>query len=92
MARTVKAKLVPLGRTLATPGALRRAGGVLASLFHRHEHGDWGGVCASDAKLNDRALKTGERILSEYTVGATRIWVITEADRSCTTALLPEEY
>ena len=48
---------------------------------------------ADDARANDRALIDGERLLSAYTlVGGTKVWVITEADRSSTCILLPEEY
>lgn len=85
----------PLGQVVATPGALEALRyDDLGSLMDRHARGDWGDVCDEDKRLNDRALKDGTRLLSAYTLmdGTTRIWIITEADRSATTVLLPEEY
>jgi len=59
----------------------------------RHSEGDWGDVSADDWKANDDALTSGERLFSAYEIGAgKRLWIITEADRSSTTVLLPEEY
>ena len=62
--------------------------------MRRHLKGDWGELCATDVRLNDAATHDGSRILSSYTVGpaGTRIWIITEADRSTTTVLFPSEY
>jgi hypothetical protein len=83
-----------LGRIVATPGALEAAGpeGCLV-LLRRHAAGDWGDLDAHDLRENGRALKTGARIFSAYeTSRAGRIWIITEADRSSTCILLPEEY
>jgi hypothetical protein len=55
--------------------------------------GDWGVVDAEDKQANDEALKSGERLLSAYVIkSGERVWVITEADRSATTLLLPDEY
>lgn len=86
----------PLGQLVATPGALAalEAAGQSANEFvRRHASGDWGEVCAEDASLNDQAVKHGGRLLSAYrTRRGIRIWVITEADRSATTLLLPDEY
>ena len=85
----------PLGRILATPGALealREAGEDPFGYLARHASGDWGDLCEHDRRENERALKNGWRILSSYPVGEKRVWVITEADRSCTTILLPSEY
>jgi len=60
---------------------------------HRHVSGDWGDVCTDDASANEWALKNDGRILSSYkTKVGEKIWVITEADRSATTLLLPDEY
>lgn len=89
--------LFPLGRTVATPGAIalmRRAGIGPLQLLSRHHRGDWGCVDAHDAAANDRAVREGARILSAYEPGARgeKVWVITEADRSFTTILLPSEY
>ena len=86
----------PLGQTVATPAALEaleRNGQNSAELLDRHINGDWGEVGAEDWKANDEALVIGERLLSAYSLDdATKIWVITERDRSVTTILLPEDY
>lgn len=89
----------PLGQLAATPGALELLEQYHVSLFDllaRHVSGDWGDVGAEDAHTNDQALIHGYRVLSCYTLVPgdldTRVWVISEADRSVTTALKPEEY
>ena len=85
---------VPLGRTVITRGALDTLDGeeVLAGIA-RHAKGDWGDLCSEDREANNDALQTGARLLSAYhTGGGRKFWVITEADRSVTTVLLPEEY
>ncbi len=83
-----------LGRTVITRGAL-------AELTHedvqraltRHLRGDWGDLCEDDKQANDDALRCGARLLSAYhTTTGLKFWIITEADRSATTVLLPEEY
>ena len=90
--------LFPPGHIVATPGALdalRNSGDTeaLARLLSRHLSADWGDVDAHDWQANDAALRDGSRLLSAYTLGdGTRIWVLTEADRSSTTVLLPDEY
>jgi hypothetical protein len=88
--------LFPLGRLVATPGALEalaESGQSPADFLNRHASGDWGDVCAEDKRLNDQAVKDGTRLLSAYrTTAGTRLWVITEADRSSTCCLLPDEY
>lgn len=86
-----------LGRVVATPGALealREADSTALPYLVRHASGDWGDVPAEDARANNEALVSGARVISGYTLrdGVTRIWVITEADRSVTTILLPSEY
>jgi hypothetical protein len=58
----------------------------------RHATGDWGELCAFDCRQNEIALREGYRVFSSYSVGMECVWVITEADRSVTTILLPEEY
>jgi hypothetical protein len=86
---------VTLGQVVATPGALEAltAAGVSAmSLLDRHGRGDWGEVGREDWRANDWSLANGERLLSAYTVGAVKVWLITERDRSATTLLLPDEY
>jgi len=84
-----------LGRLVATPGALatlerlQRSGAVLIS---RHARGDWGDLDAHDKAANERALRDGSRLFSAYVVDGVKFYVITEADRSSTCLLLPEEY
>lgn len=84
------------GQVVGTPGAmeaLERSGEDAHAYLRRHGEGDWGDVCAGDKALNDEALVNGERLLSSYKLrDGTKVWVITECDRSATTILLPEEY
>lgn len=95
MIDSMKPKL-SLGRVVATPGALealQQSGQAPAEFLNRHVCGDWGDVCDEDRALNDQALIDGSRILSAYHLkDGTKIWIITEADRSSTCILLPEEY
>ena len=90
------AALFPLGRLVATPGALallRCAGeDLLPALLERHRSGDWGDVSPEDARKNEVSVRYGFRVISSYRVAGERLWIITEADRSATTFLLPEEY
>lgn len=93
-----KQALFELGQTVATPGALhalREEGDLVAvRLLRRHATGDWGDLDHEDCAANYAAVRDGERILSAYELPRThrRLWIITEADRSVTTFLLPEEY
>ena len=64
----------------------------VAQILSRHSSGDWGEVDKHDWNANNQALQDGSRLLSAYTVRGTKIWVITEADRSVTTVLLPSDY
>jgi hypothetical protein len=85
----------PLGRVVATPRALQlleEVGEDPLSYLTRHRSGDWGEVNAQDSQENEQSLKQGWRIVSSYSVGEKTNWIITEADRSYTTILLPEEY
>jgi hypothetical protein len=86
----------PLGQIVATPAALKALEAACqapADFLDRHVRGDWGDVSKGDARLNDAAVRDGERILSAYQTSAgERLWIITEADRSSTCLLLPEEY
>jgi hypothetical protein len=89
--------LFPLGRLLSTSGAMdimTRTGTPVITLLRRHVVGDWGELCESDKKANDLAVTDGTRILSAYVLGAEqeKLWLITEADRSATTFLIPDEY
>lgn len=88
-------QLFELGRIVSTPGALALMGeneinGV--ELLTRHCSGDWGELSEDDYQENELSLKEGFRILSAYEIKGGNIWIITEADRSATTFLLPSEY
>jgi hypothetical protein len=86
---------LPLGRVVATPGAIRlllEAGEHPFDYLARHATGDWGDLDEQDREENELSLVHGWRVVSFYSVGDKCIWVITEADRSVTTILLPEEY
>ena len=73
--------------------ALEAAGVQPRTLLARHAQSDWGDIVEEDRQLNALALINGERLLSAYTLpNNVRVWVITEADRSATTLILPEEY
>jgi hypothetical protein len=88
--------LFRLGRIVATPGALQTLarGGQDAQFFlERHASGDWGQLDEHDRAENDYSLAHGFRILSSYrTAAGETIWIITEADRSSTCLLRPDEY
>ena len=87
--------MFPLGRIVATPGALAAlatASVTPLALLARHAAGDWGNVPPEDAAENELSVRKGFRILSSYGPEDHRIWVITEADRSVTTFLRPEDY
>lgn len=83
-----------LGRVVATPGVLGAVSRKeLLAALERHQNCDWGDVSPEDQKSNNYALHHKERVFSAYTAeDETRFWIITEADRSATTLLLPEEY
>jgi hypothetical protein len=86
----------PLGLLTATPAALEalaESGQTPDYFLARHVSGDWGEVGAADWRANDLAIRDGDRILSAYrTLRGQKLWVVTEADRSVTTILLPDEY
>lgn len=87
--------LFALGQTVATPGAMEVMQNICISayaLLSRHQRGDWGNLEVEDQHANNQALTQGGRIFSAYSFAAVRLWVITEADRSVTTILLPEDY
>lgn len=96
MIATLEKKSFRLGKIVATPAALKALEESHQSpmeFLNRHKKGDWGEVCGEDWALNDEALKNDTRILSAYkTAKKQKLWVITEADRSATTILLPDEY
>ena len=84
----------PLGRVVITRNALDTLNaGDVQHAISRHVHGDWGEVCREDRQANERALNNGTRLLSVYNdLNGVKFWIITEADRSATTVLLPEDY
>ena len=86
----------PFGEVVATQraaAALHQAGDHPFLYLQRHAHGDWGELDAEDVAENEFSLGNGLRLLSAYRLkDGTRIWIITEADRSATTILLPSEY
>jgi hypothetical protein len=88
--------LFPPGRIVATTGALallEQANKSPLEFLSRHLRGDWGDLCHEDKTENELSLKHGFRIMSSYEVSDTeKLWIITEADRSVTTLLLPSEY
>ncbi len=91
------APVFPLGRVVATPGALRLladSGGDASELLDRHVRSDWGEVPPEDVCENELSVLQSFRIISSYPVGGAgeRVWVVTEADRSSTCLLLPSEY
>lgn len=85
-----------LGQLVATPGALaalEQSGDQASEFLCRHASGDWGDLCEEDRRENEFSLEHGFRLLSSYTLrSSTVLWIITEADRSSTTILLPQEY
>ena len=85
-----------LGQTVITPGAeeaLQIAGQTAIGFLRRHLAGDWGDLSDEDVRENELSLEQGFRLLSRYeTANGERLWIITEADRSATTILLPIEY
>jgi len=86
--------LFRLGRILSTPNALAKLDNqdILVAI-QRHQAGDWGDVQQRDREANDQALEEGTRLLSKYhSARRIKFWVITEADRSATTVLMPEDY
>ena len=84
------------GQIVATPGALeafRASGDDPLPFLQRHLAGDWGDLSEEDRRENELSVEHGWRLLSAYTLSkGTKIWVITEADRSSTCVLLPSEY
>ena len=85
-----------LGQTFITPGAeeaLQIAGQTAIEFLRLHMSGQWGELSEEDVQENELSIKNGFRILSSYrTAKGQRLWLITEADRSATTLLLPSEY
>ena len=83
-----------LGRLLMTPGVQEQVPpSEMLQALRRHAHGDWGELDEEDRRANDQGVKEGTRLLSSYhTKAGIKFWIVTEADRSATTLLLPDEY
>lgn len=105
MTATIRPRAQPrfeLGQIVTTPGALAACPDEhMTHCLARHLCGDWGRVCSQDALQNEAALSEGWQLFSAYAInpekpstgyGQNTLWIITEADRSVTTFLLPEEY
>jgi hypothetical protein len=93
-AHSIPIAVIRLGRIVATPHALASItqDDILVGI-QRHQAGDWGDITTEDREANNRAMAGGARILSAYRAGnGTKFWIITEADRSATTVMLPEDY
>jgi hypothetical protein len=93
---SLRPPMFSLGRLMATAAALEAIGAcgrVPAEFIARHVRGDWSEMTTEDAAANTLAVFEGTRVLSSYALtGEQRVWVITEADRSLTTILLPSDY
>ena len=92
--RPIRVAVLRLGHIVATPNALQSItqDDILAGI-QRHQAGDWGDISDEDRMANDQALVEGTRILSVYrSANGTIFWIVTEADRSSTTVMLPEDY
>ena len=90
------ARLFPLGHIVATPPALsvlQQHGIQPLTLLQRHVSGDWGDLDPEDVQANVEALEQGWRLFSSYGIAdGVKVWIITEADRSVTTLLMPDDY
>ena len=87
--------LFEMGQVVATPAALTFCEGNRINplaLIGRHCNGDFGELCVDDIAANIHAIDVGTRILSSYKLGNSKVWIITEADRSSTCVLMPDEY
>jgi hypothetical protein len=89
----IRTRKFPLGQVVATANAAARLHPLaMHDGLRRHAAGDWGNVPPEDAAENELSLKEGFRLMSAYGEGEGRFWIITEADRSVTTVLMPEDY
>ena len=89
----IPATRFPLGRIVMTANAGQQlAATAVVEGLRRHAAGDWGEICPEDRGQNELSLTHGSRLLSVYGSGGKRFWIITEADRSVTTVLMPEDY
>lgn len=85
-------QLDKLGKVVLTQGALRLPLSDLLKALERHKAGDWGDITVEDKIENNLAVQQGFRVMSVYRIQGEAVWILTEADRSSTTVLLPEEY
>lgn len=99
MALIIVNPIFETGTIVSTSGVFDLAGedpefgSFIQESLSRHVKGDWGDLSAEDKRENALSLKNGFRLLSAYEKeGLPKIWIITEADRSVTTVLFPEEY
>ena len=90
----MKIPLFPLGQIVATPNALGKLTQKdIRAALRRHATGDWGELSEEDRKENEFSVEKRLRLLSSYRgENDVKFWIITEADRSSTTILLPEDY
>jgi hypothetical protein len=93
MLNTYKPKF-ELGQIVVTPAVLKKVPKIeIEFCLTRHAQGNWGDLSEEDQEVNEEALRNGDKILSAYRSSAgIRFWIITEADRSVTTILLPGDY
>jgi hypothetical protein len=92
---TIYTALFPLGKIVQTSLAkdeLDKLNYSPLNLLRKHMSGDWSEMHEDDQQSNHNAIQEGSRIFSAYIIDGTKFWVITEADRSSTTILLPSEY
>jgi hypothetical protein len=90
---TISHPKFPLGQVVITANAAQHLDTIAVhEALRRHASGDWGDLCPEDACENEHSLKEGFRLLSAFGTGERRFWIITEADRSGTTVLMPEDY
>jgi len=95
---SMTAPLFELGHVVITANAqstldVRGQAHIVQTMLNRHALGDWGDLTQEDAAANNAALRDGDRLLSAYQFeDGFKVWIITEADRSATTILLPEDY
>ena len=83
----------PLGEVVITASAAQHLDTIAVHQgLRRHASGDWGDLPPEDASENELSLKEGFRLLSAYGTGERRFWIITEADRSVTPVLMPDDY
>ena len=84
----------PLGQVVITPASDQALQPLdVYTAIKRHQRGDWGDISEEDRAENELSLREGFRLFSVYhSEAGVKFWVITEADRSVTTVLLPSDY